>query len=127
MISLLEASRANWTRCHATQSANILRPYDAVNTRGGRQKVYRRMSEAFRCRVSSVDPRFQTSAESSNQEADAEVSLEWSANNYVQIGDAVEIAETGNQYDVLYRHSDRADALRVVLMCRRIEGLVIVP
>lgn len=125
---LLTASRAAWVRNHCDAVAEILEPRVSVNERGGTYSSYRRKTylgrSQWQARVNTPDKTDTALAERPDVVLDATISLEWDALPALGKGCLIRIVG-GNDYEVTSSETDRGQALRLVLECRRIEGITI--
>lgn len=125
---LLTAARAAWVRNHCDAVAEILEPRVSVNERGGTYSSYRRKLHAGRsqwqARVNAPGKSDAAIAERGDTVLDATISLEWDALPALGKGCLIRIVG-GNDYEVTSSETDRGQALRIVLECRRIEGITI--
>lgn len=125
---LLTASRAAWARNHCDVVAEILEPRTLTNERGGTYSNYRRKTylgrSQWQARVNTPDKTDAVVAERPDVVLDATISLEWDALPALGKGCLIRIVG-GNDYEITSSETDRGQALRLVLECRRIEGITI--
>lgn len=125
---LLSASRAAWVRNHCDCLAEILEPTTAKNERGGTYATYRRKvysgKSQWQARVNTPDKADIAPGERPDTQLDATISLEWGAAPAIGAGCLVRIVG-GHDYEITSSETDRGQALRLVLECRRTEGIKI--
>ena len=126
---LLSHQRAAWVRNHATAFVEVLTPTVTTNARGGQSAVYRQKIHQGRNRwrghVNGPTRSDQTSADRPDTALDAQISLEWGAQEAIDPGSLLRVVG-GEVYEITSSETDRGQALRVILSCRRIEGIQVI-
>lgn len=127
--ALLTAQRAAWVRNHCDATAEVLEPRESVNERGGTYSVYRRKTylgrSQWQARVNTPDKTDSAIAERADTVLDATISLEWAALSALSKGCLIRIVG-GQTYEIVSSETDRGQALRLVLECRRMEGITVI-
>lgn len=123
---LLRVQRAAWVRNHCDARAEILEPSTKTTARGGTFTTYSRKQfwgrSSWFARVNTPDKADTAPAQRGDTLLDATISLEWDALGALSSGCLLRIVG-GQTYEITSSETDRGSALRIVLECRRIEGV----